>query len=353
MLLLLTSCLLLSAPTARAQAGRLVSVQPPAIVFSRPYPDEHRRTAVIRYHGQESLNVLSLLPSDPAIRAALKETIPGRMYLLRLTFPPGYLPSRDKPADIAIITDLEDAPDLHVPVAFREEPRRDSAWMARANALIGKPAPALSLESGRGSPRRDGSGRGTVGGLDESARGQELRLGGKSDKIRVLIFWWPECEHCAHQLPILQELAESYGGQQVEFLAVGSHIAGRGIVLDIAGRIGWKLPLAVDRGMIAASRYGVQAYPVIFLIDRSGVIQAAHGRWTALHLLDGLENLEDDLPVELDILLAGKTRADFPKPPAAANRHHSPATRPVSMPTAPDRQRPTRSRHPAQPPLSP
>jgi hypothetical protein len=76
----------------------------------------------------------------------------------------------------------------------------------------------------------------------------------------------------------------------------------------------------------------VLAYPVVFLINKNGVIEAAHGR-TRLALPDGLENLESTLRTKLDLLLGGKTRDDFPSLVSATppSDNFDSATQPASI----------------------
>jgi hypothetical protein len=85
--------------------------------------------------------------------------------------------------------------------------------------------------------------------------------------------------------------------------------------------------VAVDRSFLAARQYGVKAFPVVFLIDPNGIIEAVHGRWSNTATNNGLDDLEADLRTELDLMLAGRTRADFPKKAPTAE-YRAPAAKP-------------------------
>lgn len=146
--------------------------------------------------------------------------------------------------------------------------------------------------------------------------GQETTIGGKRDKPQVLFCYASWCGYCKKSLPWMESLHLKYKDKGVEVLALNLDARGKG------GRTRTEeqtlkhykdLKLSMPMTMTTASNdtkkigtaYKAQSFPTIFVLGTSGEVESAH--------IGAKAGLDKILGKELDILLQGKTRADFPK----------------------------------------
>lgn len=190
--------------------------------------------------------------------------------------------------------------------------------------------------------------------------------------VTVLMFAAHWCGHCDEHVPGLERLSQEYAnrvGEAINFVAVMPTTGNGGAVSEAVERWGaahdgqaqpadndlgssspanpdaasrWQgWTVAIDRGMRAATTYGVKAYPVVFLIGRDGIVEAVHGRWSNTRRNNGIDTIEAEVRTQLDLLLAGKTRADFPPATQPAIRQASAAPRSAGQ--SPAATRPARA----------
>lgn len=121
----------------------------------------------------------------------------------------------------------------------------------RLKKLGGKPAPAL--DAGRWLNAPDG-----------------LKLDGLKDKVVLVDFWGQWCGPCVEKLPRVEELHAKFKDRGL--VVIGVHSADRSDKLDEflkANKVSF--PVVIDRGE-TATRYGVEAWPTYFLIDKTGKV---------------------------------------------------------------------------------
>ncbi len=123
-------------------------------------------------------------------------------------------------------------------------------------------------------------------------------------------------------MPTLEKIRREYAGLDVEFIAVAAEAGNGKAIQEAMARWDLTWTPGLDRGLVAVRRYGVQAFPVVFLIGRDGTVEAVHGRIRNTPTHNGLDNLETELRSELDLLLSGYTREQFPT-------NQCPATQPA------------------------
>lgn len=138
------------------------------------------------------------------------------------------------------------------PAALRAKTKPDLVPIA-----AGKPAPEFSV----------------VGWTDQ----QERKLSDYRGKVVVLDFWGTWCGPCVRQIPTMQELAHKYDPKDVIFLGIHTPQESFDQINKLRKLHSWEAPSAVDRGADnsdgeTAQRYGVRAYPTIFIVDRDGNI---------------------------------------------------------------------------------
>lgn len=106
---------------------------------------------------------------------------------------------------------------------------------------------------------------------------KEVGLADFSGKILVIDFWGSWCGPCRAELPILQKTFERYK-DRVAFMAINWE---RGVsrsdhlknAKDFIDDNNFGFPVALDYDYAASKAFGVEAFPTLFVIDRTGKIQ--------------------------------------------------------------------------------
>jgi beta-lactamase regulating signal transducer with metallopeptidase domain/thiol-disulfide isomerase/thioredoxin/protocatechuate 3,4-dioxygenase beta subunit len=133
-------------------------------------------------------------------------------------------------------------------------------------SLRGQPAPELAIDAWRpGAPKRLADLRG---------------------KVIVLDFWGHWCLPCLYQMPELMDIAKRFRGEPVEWIAI--HTPGVNGFDDLDAKLAdareriWKgqdIPFVTvidqrageeDRKGITGTRYGIEGWPTLIVIDRMG-----------------------------------------------------------------------------------
>jgi len=292
-----------------ADRAGAVEIKPGAISLNSPLT-ETERSCVLRRRG--GMNILAVESSDPAITVAWQEGSAPGTFVVTASLPGGYThPGRDR-EEIRVHTDLPDQPIVRIPVRVWSRPvSLDEGWLRAARTWIGHPAPAMAAW------RQDG---------------RRFAIAARPGEVTAIVFSAHWCGHCDDRMPVIEKVSKEFAGRGVRFY--GINVAdGNGVgIAQAMERWGIDWTIGLDRGRELASQFGIVAYPVILLIGRDGVIEAVHGRYNNYARTNGLQDIEAELRTELNILLAGGTRADFP--PAAPARQAATtqpaARRPVS-----------------------
>jgi cytochrome c biogenesis protein CcmG, thiol:disulfide interchange protein DsbE len=121
--------------------------------------------------------------------------------------------------------------------------------------LIGRVAPAFSLR------RLDGSG---------TVRLSELR-----GQVVVVNFWASWCPPCVKELPLLERAQRELTRRDATVLGINIQDATED-ALKYVRRFDLTYPSVRDVDRTFARRYGTNAYPETFVIDRRGRISALH-----------------------------------------------------------------------------
>ncbi len=127
------------------------------------------------------------------------------------------------------------------------------AWSAEEPALrVGTTPPRITLKDLQGFPVK----------IPEDVRG----------KIAVVHFWTDYCNFCLVEMPAMENLYQKYRGQGVTILAVNVGQK-KELVKAFVNNIRVTYPVLLDLDLKAAGRYGVDAVPRTFFLDRNGVIR--------------------------------------------------------------------------------
>lgn len=147
------------------------------------------------------------------------------------------------------------------PLAKLEE-RVASARVAGKNAVLDshrweRPAPAWTLPD---------------------LEGKSHQLADFAGKVVVLDFWGTWCGPCRQELPIYQKMFERYRDKGVVFYGVNWERTMPGqdpkpAVREYLTKNGLTFPVVLDHERTAQTAYDIEAFPTVFLIDKSGKIR--------------------------------------------------------------------------------
>ncbi|MEI7772323.1 MAG: TlpA disulfide reductase family protein [Chloroflexales bacterium] len=129
-----------------------------------------------------------------------------------------------------------------------------------------------------------GGGDGVRSGAQEGMRlpdAEFIRLEGGTVKVSdlrgrpaVINFWATWCGPCKEELPLLQQAYGSAEGAGFQLIAVTDE--GKGDVSTFVESSNVRMPVVLDPGGQAGSRYRIQGIPTTFFLDSTGVIVIRH-----------------------------------------------------------------------------
>lgn len=133
--------------------------------------------------------------------------------------------------------------------------------------------------------------------LPDAATGHVVRLLVQSRRSPVVFtFWATGCGPCREELPHLEQVSQKYR-DRVAFYGVDSDDP-RPVMTAFASQYGLTFPMLSDARRDAATRYEVEALPILVVVDRHGKVRAVSVGYD----LEG--NLYRSLSQILDILLS-------------------------------------------------
>lgn len=132
----------------------------------------------------------------------------------------------------------------------------NSASGPSASGAVGRPAPDFIAKT-----------------LD----GRDVSLASYRGKVVVLDVWACWCKSCRTELPVLDDLAARRKADGVEVLAVSIDEEREPIDRMLATRPSWSTTVLHDPSGKVAEKYDASSLPVVFVIDRDGVIRYRAG----------------------------------------------------------------------------
>ena len=108
--------------------------------------------------------------------------------------------------------------------------------------------------------------------------GKSHQLADFAGKVVVLDFWGTWCGPCRQELPIYQKMFERYRDKGVVFYGVNWERTMPGqdpkpAVRDYLTKNGLTFPVVLDHERTAQTAYDIEAFPTVFLIDKTGKIR--------------------------------------------------------------------------------
>lgn len=104
-----------------------------------------------------------------------------------------------------------------------------------------------------------------------STSGQSITLDNYRNHVLVLDFFATWCQPCRQSIPHLVEVNRKFGKQGLQVLGLSADEDGERAVKAFANEYRINYPLALA-GDATTSDYGVRSVPIMFIIDKKGVI---------------------------------------------------------------------------------
>ncbi|MDR1997465.1 MAG: TlpA family protein disulfide reductase [Candidatus Margulisbacteria bacterium] len=122
--------------------------------------------------------------------------------------------------------------------------------------------------------------------------GETRALSSFKGQVVLLNFWATWCNPCTEEMPSMEELYTRLRAHGLEVLAVNLNEKPK-TVADFIQKSGYTFPVLLDQSGKASRKYGIQAIPATFIIDREGYVIAAvvgSKNWTDPAILAALES---------------------------------------------------------------
>jgi len=124
--------------------------------------------------------------------------------------------------------------------------------------------------------------------------GDPVRLSDSSGKVRLIDFWATWCAPCRDEVPMLNELQETYGDRGFQVVAISDEEADA--IRDFVEEFEVEYLNLVGTEEVAEA-YGVLGLPAAYLVDREGrVIKTFLGPKPRRVLVEKIEALLDETP---------------------------------------------------------
>lgn len=130
---------------------------------------------------------------------------------------------------------------------------RTATRKAKAGPQIGQPAPELDAVDFEGKP---------------------VKLSDHRGKVVAVVFWATWCKPCRAMIPHERELVARFHGKPFEMISINSDDnpeAARNVI--IAERMTWTNVKTRGSSDPLHERWGVEAYPSVYVIDQKGILR--------------------------------------------------------------------------------
>ncbi len=112
--------------------------------------------------------------------------------------------------------------------------------------------------------------------LGKDRDGEIVDLAAYRGKVVIVTFWASWCGPCRRELPVLDLLQKQMGDQWLRIIAVNVQDSADDYRDMMRQMRGFSLLQARDRDGSIAGRYGVRAYPNLWMIDMQGKVVSHH-----------------------------------------------------------------------------
>ncbi len=279
--------------TAMASVQDRVALMPTTLTIATPATQPAgtaatpgRQMVRVTNHGQTPVKVTEATADDPALKVSVQEQTPGKLYLVMVEIPAGYVVP-DAGRKLSILTDDAERPMLEVPIQkgttpspAATPPTRTASKLRPAELLVGQKAPTFDLTTLTGKPVSSSSLNGSVA---------------------VLNFFAPNCGFCKKQMPRLEALRADYEAKGVRFFYVSETMRKpftQDEIVKVLTDVGVKGEVAIDPDNKVGSQFRASGFPTMTIVGKDGSIEAVN--------VGNRADLEVRVKAQLDALLEGK-----------------------------------------------
>jgi len=89
----------------------------------------------------------------------------------------------------------------------------------------------------------------------------------------LLDFFATDCEPCARELPLLQQLMDDFSARGLTVVVVATDQQGAATIRPFMESRRITLPVLIDRYRVVMERYGVEMIPTLFLVGPDGIVE--------------------------------------------------------------------------------
>lgn len=274
----------------------VIEITPPVIRLpSIAPPDTFRQVVNYRNNGPTPVKVLSAVCDDDRITTKINENTPGVMYAITVEVPKDYAVNNNKNPSLIITTDRQESPVSTIPFVASRLPQLAATQPATVTpeSLVGRPAPSA---------------------MPKTLDGRQIRIGAGGDQIMVINFWSSWCAPSQTQIPKLEQLYQTFRRRGVEFVNISvDQLRPVQELQQVVQSLKTTMPVALDPNLAIAKQYGVTQFPTMFLVGRSGAVEAVKRGIGRVPV--ETNDMIDILKLQIETLLEGKTREEFPSLP--------------------------------------
>jgi len=242
-------------------------------------------------YGASLVNVKQASVDDATFKTTVDARSPGKAFRIQVDVPAGaVIPAEGRV--LTVETDDSELPTLQAriypppgqnpaPANLAAQTQPATPRIRPAELLVGKPAPAFSLDTFDGRP---------IGSAD---------LVGK---VTVLNFVSPACGFCKKQIPELEKIRAAYQDKGIRFVnVVTTNPSGRreysaAEITQLMTSLGSHLEVAADTGFGVGRMFQVDGFPTCVVVGKDARIAAVNIGFNKVEFVRG----------QLDALLAGK-----------------------------------------------
>jgi len=140
----------------------------------------------------------------------------------------------------------------------------------------------------------------------EDREGNPVRLADHAGKVVIVTFWASWCGPCLRELPLLDHIRRTVGGEHLEVIAVNYGESRTNFNRIVRGLPDSEITWVHDRKEKLAGLYGVKALPNMFIIGQDGRVASRHIGYGEQSIQTIVEEMLALLPPEALARPAGK-----------------------------------------------
>lgn len=135
--------------------------------------------------------------------------------------------------------------------------------------------------------------------LGKDRAGNEQTVSQHRGKVVIVTFWASWCAPCRRELPVLGQFQRAVGKDALEVIAINVKEPRNDYLGVIRANKDLGLTWVHDSSGATSARYGVEALPNMFIIDREGKVAHVHRGYSEESLPVFIREISDLLPPEV------------------------------------------------------